>query len=544
MSSLKRHFTAVIGNKEQGTYVSSSPSSAARKAVSKLCANDKKREVKFSVREITQGSDKKVYGPYIGFLEKLDKPVDLEGRIIRYKPVAKLDKEGSKASGKKLKKQAAGVDVRGLSSQQSSIIGNYVGGSGSSKQVEHPLPLFVHKIMISIMDWATQHGVSVNKKDAIAFAQEYASRMPHKMLDFCKPRDVELARAEFEATYQPPQQAQQPRGNQYSHNPDSLFARLREEGIRLGIREKLLNHYLNWYTTLDRISEIAERPSQEDVRVGYEAMVREISHGALMFQEVCTNGLSPATIGRNGFLELMNHNPPNDYMWAFHKCPKLQEVQKRMCFKKCGVLENIGCFIAGMVFNPDGSIGFFKQSMRSNTADPTHQLGLPVVLWITRVGHNVSKNKTSNEGKGMNKKNNNQKPKENQNIDNETREREREREKEKERKQKNRDSRRFSNMNMTLVPSLAKNKKNNGVPRVVGNLTPFHMGEMEYILGNPDYHKACQEAMHRMDGMPVDVIKQGTEASEASFLPNHLNNNPNNNSLNSAQQNPWGAAGE
>jgi hypothetical protein len=98
-------------------------------------------------------------------------------------------------------------------------------------------------------------------------------------------------------------------------------------------------------------------------------------------------------------------------------------------------------------------------------------------------------------------------------------------------------------MKMTLAPSLAKNKKNNGVPRVVGDLTPFHMGEMEYILGNPDYHKACQEAMHRMDGMPVDVIKQGTEASEASFLQNQLNNNPNN-SLNSAQQNPWGAAGE
>jgi hypothetical protein len=62
MSSSKRHFTAVIGNKEQGTYVSSRPSSAARKAVSKLCADDKKRKVVFSIREITQGSNKKVYG--------------------------------------------------------------------------------------------------------------------------------------------------------------------------------------------------------------------------------------------------------------------------------------------------------------------------------------------------------------------------------------------------------------------------------------------------------------------------------------------------
>jgi hypothetical protein len=62
MSSSKRHFTAVIGNKEQGTYVSSSPSSAARKAVSKLCADDKKRKVVFSIRETTRDSNKKVYG--------------------------------------------------------------------------------------------------------------------------------------------------------------------------------------------------------------------------------------------------------------------------------------------------------------------------------------------------------------------------------------------------------------------------------------------------------------------------------------------------
>ena len=93
MSSPKRHFTAVIGNKEQGTYVSSSPSSAARKAVSKLCADNKNRKVKFSIRETTQGSKKKTYGPYIGYMQKL------EGCVIRYKPVAKLDKKDSKMKG-------------------------------------------------------------------------------------------------------------------------------------------------------------------------------------------------------------------------------------------------------------------------------------------------------------------------------------------------------------------------------------------------------------------------------------------------------------
>jgi len=102
MSSSKRHFTAVIGKKEQGTYVSSSPSSAARKAVSKICADDKKRKVVFSIRETTRDSNKKVYGPYIGYMQKLDKPVELEGRVIRYKPVAKLYKKGSKMKGGKI----------------------------------------------------------------------------------------------------------------------------------------------------------------------------------------------------------------------------------------------------------------------------------------------------------------------------------------------------------------------------------------------------------------------------------------------------------
>jgi hypothetical protein len=96
MSSSKRHFTAIIGKKEQGSYVSSSPSSAARKAVSKLCADDKKRKVVFSIRETTRDSNKKVYGPYIGYMQKLNKPVELEGRVIKYKPIAKLDKKGSK----------------------------------------------------------------------------------------------------------------------------------------------------------------------------------------------------------------------------------------------------------------------------------------------------------------------------------------------------------------------------------------------------------------------------------------------------------------
>jgi hypothetical protein len=102
-SSIKRHFTVVIGNKENGLYVSSSPSSAARKAVSKLCATDKKKKVQFHIREITQGSKKKTYGPYLGAIEKLDKPIELKGRVIKYKPVAKLIGKKTKTGGAKKK---------------------------------------------------------------------------------------------------------------------------------------------------------------------------------------------------------------------------------------------------------------------------------------------------------------------------------------------------------------------------------------------------------------------------------------------------------
>ena len=99
-SNSKRHFTVVMGNKEHGLYVSSTPSSAARKAVTKLCTANKSKKVEFYIREITQGSKKKTYGPYEGHIEKLKEPIELKGRVIKYKPVAKL-------SGKTRKKTAA-----------------------------------------------------------------------------------------------------------------------------------------------------------------------------------------------------------------------------------------------------------------------------------------------------------------------------------------------------------------------------------------------------------------------------------------------------
>jgi hypothetical protein len=104
----KRHFTVVMGNKEHGLYVSSTPSSAAKKAVTKLCATNKSKKVEFYIREITQGSKKKTYGPYEGYIEKLTEPIELMGRVIRYKPVAKLSGKSAAKKGGMFRNPAAG----------------------------------------------------------------------------------------------------------------------------------------------------------------------------------------------------------------------------------------------------------------------------------------------------------------------------------------------------------------------------------------------------------------------------------------------------
>lgn len=95
MSSSKRHFTVVMNSKEHCEYISSTPSSAARKAVTKLCANNKNKKVEFCMRETTRDSNKKVYGPYIGYMQKLDKPLELKGRVIQYTVNLHLKKKSS-----------------------------------------------------------------------------------------------------------------------------------------------------------------------------------------------------------------------------------------------------------------------------------------------------------------------------------------------------------------------------------------------------------------------------------------------------------------
>ena len=139
MSSSKRHFTAVVNSKEHGLYISSSPSSAARKIVSKLCASSKSKKVEFCVREITQGSKKKTYGPYLGEMKKLAKPIELKGRIIRYAPEAHLKKKKTATNtviklGKKMR--GGDIDTNGILTSNDFFIRQVENSNNISKFLE------------------------------------------------------------------------------------------------------------------------------------------------------------------------------------------------------------------------------------------------------------------------------------------------------------------------------------------------------------------------------------------------------------------------
>ena len=79
-SDNKRNFTVVEVNGRAtrfGTYKSVSAQGAANKAVTKICKKKKiskdKCKITFSIQETTQGSMKKIYGPYKASLKKQPK---------------------------------------------------------------------------------------------------------------------------------------------------------------------------------------------------------------------------------------------------------------------------------------------------------------------------------------------------------------------------------------------------------------------------------------------------------------------------------------
>lgn len=227
------------------------------------------------------------------------------------------------------------------------------------------------------------------------------------------------------------------------------------------IPENFLIDYLKFYTTQPGIAEIAENPTKPDVTFGYEEMVREISPGMIKFRKVLEQGFSAESMGVNEFKQFMQHNPPNGYIWAFNNCPYLGTIQQEICTSQSTKLSNICCFIEGFIFNPNGSISFFKQR---SILGVQHIFNKPVFIWLANVGtYNIPGYDSTN--------------------------------------------------GYIVVNEKRKYDPNYGVPSRIDEITVHHD---QRILANPTYGSNCQTAMAKIGGISVSINCQGQqEAAEA-----------------------------
>ena len=256
-------------------------------------------------------------------------------------------------------------------------------------------------------------------------------------------------------------QFQHPNPGHPPRNPNNLFGQLRRFGREIWIPENALIDYLKWYTTQPGIVEIAENPTKQEVTIGYEEMVRAISPGMNKFRKVLEQGFSAESMGVNDFMQLMRHNPPIGYIWAFHKCLPLGTIQKEMCISQSDKLSDICCFIEGFTFNPNGSISFFKQR---NPSCLQHIFNKPVFIWLANVG---TYNIPGYRGKS----------------------------------------------GYILVNQKRNDDPNYGVPSRIDEITVHHDRR---IFANPTYQSNCQSAMDKIGGISVSFNCQGQqEAAEA-----------------------------
>jgi hypothetical protein len=224
-----------------------------------------------------------------------------------------------------------------------------------------------------------------------------------KHIDYSYPRGSKNPDSRNPAAGGGVRSSQQPQ-IQHSKNPNNLFGKLLKVGNSMRFEHSLLINFLKSYTK--GVSPyIAENPRSEDINKGIGEMIKEISPGAVMFKNICEHGLSPITIGEPMFEKIMKMKcpPQNGHIWALPKCPKIRNLQKTLFFERPRGIpnhnyrrgevheyKNVGCFVAGVCFHPDGTTGFFTQEPSKGGVKPDYEpdfmKDLPAIIWSTSIG--------------------------------------------------------------------------------------------------------------------------------------------------------------
>jgi hypothetical protein len=305
-----------------------------------------------------------------------------------------------------LKNPAGGGQVvRSLSSSpHSPSAGTSAGGGQTPPPAQSPLS---KAIFGCITTEANLCGMPIDKSAVNRFAIEYASSKPAQMQVIFPKNVVQEALADFIRQYVPPEPRPEPRSERSSgtrperrperrpepvqnpHNPSSLFSRLKQIGISVGIPHRTLIDYLKWHTSQPENLEIAQTPTPADIDRFAKQMLNEISPGAIMFRNVVENGISAQTVGLSNFIIFKKKGFAHRF-WVFENCPDIQIVQKACC-RNVGMGQGAGrgycAFMCGGIICDDGRVTFFEQPTEP-TSRPLrfNPRGCRVVVMIRMVG--------------------------------------------------------------------------------------------------------------------------------------------------------------
>jgi hypothetical protein len=312
----------------------------------------------------------------------------------------------------------------------------------------------------------------------------------------------------------PPQQREhQPR------NPNNLFGKLRTIGRSLGIPEYDLVEWLKEYTKRSEICDIAENPSHHDFTKGCDAMVQEISPGAVMFRNVREHGLSPETVGSETFSELMmmTHGPRKGQVYAFESCPHIDEILHGLTFRRVGDFGQVTCFLKGMCFLNDGNVRHFNypnfKPLKAMQFIPKPIDGR-VLVWAAEVGQAIY-TKTTKDFGGLsleifqeNSSSNSYGGSCGYSNDN------------------SRDDLLWMDKHVALCVGAAMTEDRDafyGRPYVTAPAKENLLREFEHaIRTNPDYQAACNKAMAQIGGIPVSLCSTfGHEEAERAEDSDH-----------------------
>jgi hypothetical protein len=305
----------------------------------------------------------------------------------------------------------------------------------------------------------------------------------------------------------PPQQREH-----LPRNPNNLFGQLRIVGRSLGIPEHDLVRWLKEYTRQPEISDIADNPRHEDIKKGCDAMVQEISPGAVMFRNVCKHGLSPETVGPETFSELMKmtHGPQKGQVYAFESCSNLEEILHGLTFRRVGDIGQVTCFLKGMCFLNDGNVRHFNypnfKTFKAKKFIPKPIDGR-VLVWAAEVGQAIY-TKTTKDFGGLsleifqeNSSSNSYGGSCGYSNDN------------------SRDDLLWMDKHIGLCVGAAMTEDRDafyGRPYVTAPAKENLSRELEHaIRTNPDYQAACNKAMAEIGGIPVSLCSTfGHEEAE------------------------------